>query len=304
MVISKLYDQLLIRGGTDPRACDEDGVTPLHVAAQNGHLEVVRLLVERGADPQTYNHDGETPLYGAVYNSHLKVVQLLVERGADPHKVCDPPKEDLTAFVFAATADDAKWQSYLGTKAGLALKTDQFTGLHLAARLGFPDIVQRMVNAGAPVDVRDERGQTPLILASKNAHASTVEMLLKLRANANLSDTVYDQTALSWAAEIGHTEVVKLLCPKSNINTHASRWRNHTALTLAAMHGHTSCVKALIEAKANLDAADEDGHSPLACAARGGHRDIYYYGLVRSWGEPLPRVYREENPHLLCHGVP
>lgn len=56
---------------------------PLLIAAQNGHLEVVRLLLDRGADPNrasTYN--GATVLYLVLIKNHTKSAELLLAYGA------------------------------------------------------------------------------------------------------------------------------------------------------------------------------------------------------------------------------
>jgi hypothetical protein len=57
----------------------------LALAAQHGHLEIVRLLLDAGEDPNRYNPQGHhahaTPLHQAVLGGHEAVVRLLVERG-------------------------------------------------------------------------------------------------------------------------------------------------------------------------------------------------------------------------------
>jgi ankyrin repeat protein len=67
-------------------ASSEDRHRALALAAQHGHVEIVRLLLDAGEDPNRYNpkgnHDHSTPLHQAVWSGHDPVVRLLVERGA------------------------------------------------------------------------------------------------------------------------------------------------------------------------------------------------------------------------------
>ena len=69
--------------GADKDQADNYIISPLYIAAQNGHLDVVRHLVEVGADKDQAQNSGATPLYIAAENGHLDVVRLLVEVGAD-----------------------------------------------------------------------------------------------------------------------------------------------------------------------------------------------------------------------------
>ncbi len=66
-----------VENGADVKAAENDGRTPLHWAAEKGHLDVVKYLVEKGADVKAANNDGRTPLNMAARNSHLDVVKYL-----------------------------------------------------------------------------------------------------------------------------------------------------------------------------------------------------------------------------------
>jgi ankyrin repeat protein len=64
-------------------AKNDSNWTPLHMASQEGHLDVVGLLLDRGGDVNIQNEVGETALHLAVYYGHLDVVKVLHDHGAD-----------------------------------------------------------------------------------------------------------------------------------------------------------------------------------------------------------------------------
>lgn len=74
---------LLLQRGVNVNVQDSRGQTPLHIAAQCGHLGVVRLLLTtEHIDVNARDHHGSTPLHVASEKGHVEVVQLLVAHGA------------------------------------------------------------------------------------------------------------------------------------------------------------------------------------------------------------------------------
>jgi ankyrin repeat protein len=61
-------------------------MTPLQVAAQNGHLEIVKLLLEAGANVNHFDHDGFSPVTSAARAGKWGVVKVLAEHGGDFRK--------------------------------------------------------------------------------------------------------------------------------------------------------------------------------------------------------------------------
>jgi ankyrin repeat protein len=85
----------------------EDRHRALALAAQFGHIEIVRLLIDAGEDPSRYNpvgcHSHSTPLHQAALAGHMDIVRLLVEHGA---------RLDLKDTVFQGTP--AGWAKCAG----------------------------------------------------------------------------------------------------------------------------------------------------------------------------------------------
>lgn len=65
---------------------DDDGATPLTLAAQLGWREGAELLLSQGANPNLGNSRGETPLIFAVQRRDLPMVRLLLSQRADPNQ--------------------------------------------------------------------------------------------------------------------------------------------------------------------------------------------------------------------------
>jgi len=150
------------------------GLTPLHEAADNGHLSICRMLLERGAPPDSTDDQAATPLHAAASFGHPDVCGLLLAHGADP-----------------ASRD-----------------ADGCTPLHLASGSGLVDICRALLQAGAPVDVVSRRERR------KHKHVSWVDDYsgeTHTHFDGLEPAAVEQRTPLHYAADGGHPEVVKLL---------------------------------------------------------------------------------------------
>jgi hypothetical protein len=102
----------LIESGEDIEQRDEEGHTPLHIAAYMGSPETVELLVGLGADVNARLPDGLNPLMIASYYGHEETVITLLACGADVAKVDGAGR---SAFDYAEDAGHASIAEILGS---------------------------------------------------------------------------------------------------------------------------------------------------------------------------------------------
>ncbi len=165
--LRRMYD-----GGADPTAADYDGRTALHLAAAEGHAEVVSFLIARGATVNAKDRWGATPLYDAVQNGHEDAADRLLEGGAevsvDPAVLCTLASQGDSEGVH-------RWLKY-----GADPSTRDYDGrtpLHLAAVEGHLQTVRVLLDHGADRSARDRWGTTPADSAQAGGHR-TVQTLL------------------------------------------------------------------------------------------------------------------------------
>ena len=159
-------------------------VTPLIIAARNGHLNSVKILLQYGADIEGRGtlksgdevREGCTPLWAAADIGHLDVVKLLIERNAD-----------VDGRISTGS-----------------------TPLRAAAYEGHLDVVRCLVESGADVNAQNIRGSTPLMTACYCGHLSVVTYLSNKGAFLDQQCKV-GGTALHDAAHRGHLEIVSQL---------------------------------------------------------------------------------------------
>ncbi|EQC25948.1 TKL protein kinase [Saprolegnia diclina VS20] len=248
----------------------DDGPTPLFVAAQNGHLDVVEVLVCTGKASVDVAFEGETPLFTAAKHGHAHIIERLLLAGADVHHANNDGLSIL--HVAAANGHDSVVMSLLAAGANLVQSAQTGdTPLHAAVVEGHTTVVQLLLKAGAAVDTQNEAGATPLAVASSLGHPSIVQQLLDARARIDLSDKT-SATPLYLAVEHSHLEVVRRLVDAyANVNESNESW--WTPLHVAAQHGRTQLVQLLLAAGADVELTNGTYATALYLAARNGHID-------------------------------
>ncbi|MCW1921974.1 ankyrin repeat domain-containing protein [Luteolibacter arcticus] len=116
-----------------------------------------------------------------------------------------------------------------------------------AARQGDAEMLRPMLEAGMPVELKDGKGNTLLMLAAYHGNAGTVALLLEKGAEPDVRND-RDQTPLAGVAFKGHLDVARVLL-KAGADPLADQGGGKTPVMFAAMFGHPEMV-ALLERSA------------------------------------------------------
>lgn len=185
--------ELFLSKGADINESDKNGFTAFMEAAWYGKIEALRFLYERGAevnlgrkameDQERLRKGGATALMDAAEKGHVDVVKILLDEMRADVKACDNMGQNALIRALWNT-DDSKVEP----------------------------ITRLLLDHGVDVNVRGEKGKTPLILAVEKKHVGLVKMLLE-QEHIEMDETDREgRTALLLAVELQQMEIVQLLC--------------------------------------------------------------------------------------------
>ncbi|XP_040210340.1 transient receptor potential cation channel subfamily A member 1 isoform X1 [Rana temporaria] len=270
---------------------DNEKSSPLHVAVQNGRLEIVKACIEYGAkiDLKQVN-DNATALHFASTQGATEIVKFMLSSYTGDNNIVDLPDGN------------------------------NETPLHKSCLFDHADLADYLISMGANIDSIDNDFRTPLLLATSCSAWKTVNLLLEKGANVQLADN-YGRNFLhlivlqpgglkNITAEVLKREDIKLLVrdedvdgctplhyacrhgvPNSvnnlmglNGSLYSKSKDKRSALHFAACYGrYNTCDRLLrfVHDARLLNEADEKGMTPLHLAAENGHDRIIFLLLKR-----------------------
>ncbi|PSB54756.1 ankyrin repeat domain-containing protein [Chamaesiphon polymorphus] len=249
--------------------------TSLMAAAIDGDLDLVQQAIEAGANLDRYDWNlGHSPLGMAIDRGHLEIVQCLLTAGCNPH--CG--STTTTALGLAAECGEVEIIQMLlprGVDVNAPVGADGWTALLSAISKGHRAVVQLLVTAGANVNVWS-RGETPILLAAKCEEREIYQYLYPLVNTAIRRCADRDGEQLLQAtrkrrirsqnrpvekfiemATIGNIDEVNRAI-EIGIEVDELGAKGHTALMAAAYHGHRSIVNILLSAGADPNLLSDD----------------------------------------------
>ncbi|TKS84300.1 Tankyrase-1 [Collichthys lucidus] len=250
----KQVTELLLRKGASVNEKNKDFMTPLHVAAERAHNDIMEVLQKHGAKVNALDTLGQTALHRAALAGHLQTCRLLLGYGADASLV------SLQGFTAAQMGNEAV-QQILNENIPVR-NSDVDYRLLEAAKAGDLDTVKSLCTA-QNVNCRDLEGRhsTPLHFAAGYNRVSVVEYLLHHGADVHAKDKG-GLVPLHNACSYGHYEVAELLVRHGASVNVADLWK-FTPLHEAAAKGKYEICKLLLKHGADPTKKNRDGNTPL-----------------------------------------
>ena len=212
----------------------------LHIAAENGHLELVRYLIDTVGIPVNRNSvrlSGH-PIHCASRQGHANIVKELLNKQAD---------------IEAKSTDN------------------QQTALHIASANGHLGVVRLLLSRNAHIEALDSNQRTPLFRAIEMGKSSIIQFLIERKANLNATD-INGNSLLAVSCLTGNLELVRTL------QKHGVDIKKASGAVLAACRGkHLEIVQYLSENGASLDDVDKGCQSAVHYAAKYGFHEIVKY---------------------------
>ncbi len=171
------------------------------------------------------------------------------------------------------------------------------TPLHSAIIGRQQGVAGLLINAGADLDAVNRNGLTPLLIALDRGRGQLACLLIESGADCQ-SQAYRDRTMLHLAARSGNTEAARLLIEKG-VNVNGRDQDGLTPLHLAARNGKAKVARLLIANGAKIDAVDNEGFTPANLADEHGH-DETVRALVEQ-GVPAGEVSRFRPPKSSPH---
>ena len=171
----------------------------LHLACFNENKEVVQFLLKSGADIKSM-HNGQTLLHTAVQSKNVNILDIVLRAGAN--------------IDAQGQFSQTKSRNYHNTMDG--------TALHLAALLGYKDMVEHLLQCGAYVNASNTIGNCPIHCAAEREHQPVIHILLKNGAGIEARN-IFGYTPLHHAVASGSKSnfaifLIGLGANKSSVN--------------------------------------------------------------------------------------
>lgn len=205
----------LLAKGARVEQTDMQGRTALFYAAEHNALATLDILVQNKASVLRRDEAGNTALHVVAIQGKPATAEWLLRHGAD---VRAPNTDDRTALAVAAFAGNTDIAMLL---LGKSKGQDRIHALFAALEGGSLPTLTALIDGGLDINARNERQQTPLMIAASRRHAHIVDYLLQKKADVTAVDR-NGNTALLHALLVSpsHAGIVARLLQAGSDDSH------------------------------------------------------------------------------------
>ena len=242
--------------------------SPLMMASDEGHTDIVKLLLQRGAQVDLQNNVGRTALMIASDEGHMNIAKLLMDHGAEVGR-------DQVLVAACKSGDDSLVLSLINSGVNVNCLVENFddrllSPLMMASAEGHTDIVKLLLQRGAQVDLQNNVGRTALMIASDEGHMNIAKLLMDHGAEVGR-----DQVLVAACKSGDDSLVLSLINSGVNVNCLVKfGYGEWSPLMRASAEGHTDIVKLLLQRGAQVDLQNDVGETALMRASVRGHMNI------------------------------
>ncbi|XP_059146034.1 ankyrin repeat, PH and SEC7 domain containing protein secG-like, partial [Physella acuta] len=274
--------RLLLKAGAISNCADHFGRTPLHMACAMGFTEIVRLLVKQcGQINSCRTESGENAVHATAAAGHVEIMEFLIEHGGDINATTSKLKGGETPLHKAISTDKPEMVDLLcryDAKLNIADASGRYP-MHLACEKGFLRCIATLVQHGASLEVTDAHGQTPLFAAVSENQVTIAKFLIEQGANVLAVDSS-GYTPLHRASYKGNLELIEYLVHSGAEINARSQKTLQTPLMFAVTFGKLEAIKKLIELGGDTTLPDAKGQTPL------------HLVHLKMTGEPVDKIVR------------
>uniref|UniRef100_A0A8C2VZ65 E3 ubiquitin-protein ligase MIB2 n=2 Tax=Chinchilla lanigera TaxID=34839 RepID=A0A8C2VZ65_CHILA len=252
---------------------EEDANLDVAERARENKSSLSMALDKLRAQKTDPEHPGRLVVEAALGNV-ARAVDLLRRH---PEQV-DSRNQGRTALQVATYLGQVELvRRLLQARAGVDLPDEEGnTALHYAALGNQPEAARVLLSAGCGADALNGTRSTALHVAVQRGFLEVVRVLCERGCDVNLPDAHADtplHSAIS--AGTGASGIVEVLTEVPGVNITATNSQGFTLLHHAALKGHALAVrKILVRARQLVDAKKEDGFTALHLAALNNHREV------------------------------
>ena len=207
----------LLAAGADIFACENRGYTPLHLAAEAGHAEMVALLCEASQSPNllTANTLKWAPLHVAAAKGQCAVISALHRCDANMDLQAADCASPLLVAVRSRHPHTIASLIEHGASVDFPQGADRHTALHCAARRGLAKEARALLKAGAKANAKTRSGYRPLhFIALYTGHIEQQLEIVQalLDGGAKIDAAAHNQKRpVDLAAEKGNAHIYDVL---------------------------------------------------------------------------------------------